>query len=873
MRTVRSERIEDRIRSVMRADYDDIVNPDLPERQLPPQVVFFRIAELARFWDDPQTGGESLSERQRRLITGLYGIRRSWTYVILGDGGVASVFMGLSCRDGESRSLEQGLSAQLPGSSWRMDRTPQEVLAELVTFPMVAGVSGNPSMKRTDDRQLQQSHDLPGLESLFDTMADKRWAYMVLARPLADRDVADDLQRTEAELLAINSAYRRRGGAEENNNPMATRYAALLESAHQKLLQGQSQGMWDVQSYLMTDTAADCERGAQALHAAFGGPGSEPQPLRIKAGGRNGMRGLGTRMTTRLNTSEVTVLAGLPRREVAGLQVTDHVAFGMTSGPSSEDGIALGSIMSGGTSTPLWFGIALEGLCKHMFVAGVPGSGKTRTCLYLLSQLWREHRIPWLVLEPSMKSEYRALLRSAIGPDLAVFTAGDETVSPLRMNPLEVPDGVQVQTHIGELASLFKAAFAMEAPIPYVLDEAIHRVYEEHGWDIVTGDHPTRGDDCQPTLDDLLQTCERVVNELGHDERVKANVRGALRTRLTSLMRGAKGRMLNVRRSIATSDLLSKPTVIEFSAIGDDEEKSFLLGCLLLKLVQHRRTQGLSQDGLRHVTLIEEAHRLLRNVPETVGTSVANPRRQAIETFCHMLSEIRAYGEGIVVVEQMPSKLVPDAIRNSGIKVVHRLTAEEERKIVGGAMSLNDAQTRFLSALQPGEAVGYADGSVNACRVCIPDHAGREGYLRTPPSNAEIKVHMQGRIQPFEAAGVSTIPAKCTVADGDTPCRQMHSCPDSSCATRDAFIEYVRRHEGDIRDSFRQAMEEGFDALWHLGSGIARAVWQETGPEWKGSFCAVMAVAGHVGMGESDLRVLRRNMWRLREHYKQGGVS
>ena len=110
------------------------------------------------------------------------------------------------------------------------------------------------------------------------------------------------------------------------------------------------------------------------------------------------------------------------------------------------------------------------------------------------------------------------------------------------------------------------------------------------------------------------------------------------------------------------------------------------------------------------------------------------------------LDEVRAFGEGLVVVDQMPSKLVPDVIRNSGLKVVHRLTAEEERTIVGGAMALNEAQTRALSSLPAGQAVVYTDGSVNACRVCVPDHAGREGYLRDSPSQAEVRAHMQGRI-------------------------------------------------------------------------------------------------------------------------------
>jgi len=864
-------RIEDRIRSLVRADLDDITQPGLPDNLLPAEIAFFRITELARFWDEPQAGSESLAQRQQRLITSLYGIRSPWAYVIHGERGVASVYLGVPCRSGQARSWEQRLTAQLPGSSWRMDQSSPQMLTTLVSFPLVASISGNPSIPPANDHRPDRERHSPGLESLFETMAGVRWAYMVLARPLTEQEVTEDLQRTESDMLEINSAYRRRSSAEESNNPLVTRYVALLESAHQKLLQGQRHGMWDVQSYLMTDNVADCERGAQAVHAAFGGPASEPQPIRIITGSRTSAREVGTRLTTRLSTSEVAALASLPKREVAGLQVTEYVAFGMVSGVSAPGDIALGTIMSGGNSTPIWFEFLRDSLARHVFVAGVTGSGKTRTCMYLLYQLWREHQIPWLVLEPSMKNEYRELLHSSIGTDLRVFTAGDESVSPLRLNPLEVPQGIHVQTHIGSLATLFRAAFAMEAPLPYVLDDAIHHVYEDRGWDLVSGTHPDGGLESQPTLGDLLVTCEKVVHQLGYDRELTSNLHAALRTRLTSLMRGAKGRMLNVRQSISMEDLLSAPTTIEFSCIGDDEEKAFLMGCILLKLVQHRQAQGRTRTGLRHVTLVDEAHRLLRNVPETVGTSVANSKRQAVESFSNMLAEIRAYGEGLIVADQMPSKLVPDVIRNSGMKIVHRLTAEEERRIVGGAMSLNEPQMRFLSSLPVGQAIVYSEGSANACRVCIPDHAGRGGYLREHPSHSEVREHMQkhhgtsGLRDAQNGAEAADVPA------GVIPGRCESTCTPYQCAIQIAAEAYASRHGQQLEAQFQAAMARGFDALWTFAVHTASAIWPESGHPDNGPLCAIMTIASRQGLDEKDLRILRRNMMRLRDNQRQGG--
>lgn len=864
--------IEERIRSIRRADYEGITHPDLPERQLPPQIAFLRIVELARFWDDPQTGGESLADRQQRLVTSLHGISSPWTYLILGESGNASVYWGVPCRDGETRAYEQRLSAQLPGSSWRMELSSAQILAKLVAFPVVAGISGNPSIATSDDGSSDRGQSGPGLEALFEAMAGVRWAYIVLARPLSDEELSANLRSVEEELLEVNSAHRRRGSSEESNNPQVTRYVSLLESSIEKLRQGQRHGEWEVQSYLMTDTMVDSERGAQALYGAFGGQDSEPQPLRVKSASRAGIVSVGTRMITTLNTTEVTRLASLPRREVAGLQVTEYVPFGMVGGDSGQGDIAIGTLMSGGTCTSLWFEVAKDSLAKHVFVAGVPGSGKTRTCLYLLSQLWREHRIPWLVLEPSMKSEYRALLRSSMGADVRVFTAGDESVAPLRLNPLEVPNGVHVQTHIGGLTTLFRAAFAMEAPMPYVLDEAIHRVYEDRGWDLVKGSHPASSSECQPTLGDLLETCDMVVRDLGYDNQLKGNLQAALRTRLSSLIRGAKGRMLNVRQSVPMEYLLSAPTVIEFASIGDDDEKAFLLGCLLLKLAQHCQTSGLATAGLRHVTLIEEAHRLLRNVPDSVGTSAANPRHQAIEAFCNMLAELRAFGEGLVVVDQMPSKLVPDVIRNTGLKVVHRLTAEEERQVVGGSMCLNEAQTRLLASLPAGHAVVYSDGSVNACRVCIPDHGGREGYLLQNLSNKEVGDLMKGRLS-GPAPRLAPANQSETFPSDSCPIPECaRTCPAETCTAKDAVERYIDSHVL-IEAAFRNAMTAGFEALWRIGSSGADAIWPNGERRENGPFCVVMTIARKVNMAERDMQVLRRNMTRLWSYQREGDAS
>jgi DNA helicase HerA-like ATPase len=115
-------------------------------------------------------------------------------------------------------------------------------------------------------------------------------------------------------------------------------------------------------------------------------------------------------------------------------------------------------------------------------------------------------------------------------------------------------------------------------------------------------------------------------------------------------------------------------------------------------------------------TVFEEAHRLLKNVNTEVGTEDANTKGQAVETFTNMLAEIRAYGQGALIAEQIPTKLTPDAIKNTNLKIMHRIVAEDDRDVMGGAMNITEAQKRQVTALRSGQAVVYAEGRIG--RIC-----------------------------------------------------------------------------------------------------------------------------------------------------------
>src|SRR5579863_5619811 len=140
------------------------------------------------------------------------------------------------------------------------------------------------------------------------------------------------------------------------------------------------------------------------------------------------------------------------------------------------------------------------------------------------------------------------------------------------------------------------------------------------------------------------------------------------------------------------------------------------MGTLVIRIVEHLRLAARAGRGagLRHVIVIEEAHRLLRARREGRASG------HAVELFAAMLAEIRAYGEGLVIAEQIPAKLVSDVVKNTALKVMHRLPAADDRDLVGAAMNLGEAQSRQVVSLEPGMAAVFADGMDRPIRIRVP---------------------------------------------------------------------------------------------------------------------------------------------------------
>jgi hypothetical protein len=429
----------------------------------------------------------------------------------------------------------------------------------------------------------------------------------------------------------------------------------------------------------------------------------------------------------------LAALAVPPAREVPGIRLTLQPDFDVTPETSADDdsdAIRLGEALDGTRVPAGHLSVSRGSLNRHTFVCGATGSGKSQTVRHLLESATGAG-IPWLVIEPA-KAEYRLMAARLPNTQVITIRPGDPGVVPAGLNPLEPATGpggerFPLQAHADLVRALFLAAFQAEEPFPQVLATALTRCYTEAGWDLING-VPSVAGASYPTLADLQAAALAVVNDIGYGQEVRDNIRGFVSVRIGSLRTGTTGRFLDGGFPLDYGRLLKSNVVLEIEDCGDDTDKAFLTGAVLIRLTEHLRMQNRFPERsrrtvLRHLTVIEEAHRLLRQPTPGAGSGAA---AHAVEMFAGLLAEIRAYGEGLVIAEQIPSKLIPDAIKNTAVKIVHRLPAQDDRDVVGATMNLSPEQSAYLVTLVPGEASVFTDGMDRPILAKLPDGTDRE---------------------------------------------------------------------------------------------------------------------------------------------------
>ena len=348
--------------------------------------------------------------------------------------------------------------------------------------------------------------------------------------------------------------------------------------------------------------------------------------------------------------------------------------------------------------------IPLELFNKHMFVCGVPGAGKTNTMLHIANSLWNNDscKIPFLVLEPA-KKEYRELALMNI-PYLILFSPSARTNFPLRINPFEFAIGLTLSEHISNLCQVFEGAFPIDPPAPFILDRSIEAIYKKHKWNV---DDVNDGSKTYPIMQELYEQFEVELNNTNYDMEIRGNICSVLEMRIGSLLRREKKDIFNTRTSsLRPEEWLRYPVIMELEALGEGPANFVtLLLCTLIREVLKVNPLDNKHMPVRHVIFIEEAHNLIAQQSNVDNGQDSNPKVAATSYIIKMLAEVRALREGIIIADQLPTAMAPEVIKNTNIKLVHRLTANDDRELVGSTMSASELQMENLATYTSGQAL------------------------------------------------------------------------------------------------------------------------------------------------------------------------
>lgn len=547
-------------------------------------------------------------------------------------------------------------------------------------------------------------------------------------------------------------------------------YAEEITDLHcERLKKGRNLGFWNVGIYTLGKSRKDINTVMGMLRSIYSGDGSYVEPIRVhilkeNSGALDIVRQgelipLANEkvniteamdewnifgqpyqfLSTPLNTEELSLATSLPRRDVPGLRfVKTSVRFANNPAPSSGDTIRLGRVMDTGVVQKNEYRIDPNALVRHAIVAGSTGSGKSTTCKTILNEVLNRD-IPALIVEPA-KDDY---VRWAMGYNEKIDA--DESLSPeekekkkfriympglerfegvelatLKLNPFQ-PAGiagapVDMMTRCEQVTALLTASLPASDVLPVLIDEALYKyVYDSVGEAFLEGEMKPLAD--YPRLDGVIKTARAVLEARGYDQKVRDDIGAALETRFTYLTRGKRGRILNVNNSTNYANLFDRSAVINLSKIANPKDKALIMSILMLSLYEYRMSlytydkgyrEKAQQNKLLHLTVIEEAHNLLMK-PQSDFSNSGNPQQVVADLFSNMLSEIRGYGQGMIIVDQIPTRLIPDAIKNTNYKIVHRLTSPDDSQVMAAGLALREDQQKIISALGVGDAIICGD--------------------------------------------------------------------------------------------------------------------------------------------------------------------
>ncbi|MCR0246820.1 ATP-binding protein [[Clostridium] innocuum] len=504
-----------------------------------------------------------------------------------------------------------------------------------------------------------------------------------------------------------------------------------IESHMSRLTSGIAYGMWETAAYFIAEDKKTAAITASTYHSLMLGEetGTQRTSLTLFDSAQNktasikeflrycehprflipsistGRTQIST-PTNYVNSKELAVLFNLPRKSVQGVMVHEMAEFGrnVLAFDQKNDVLKMGSIYHMGTVESSHVSLNINSLSSHCFVTGTTGSGKSNTVYRLIEHfIDSDHKIPFLVIEPA-KGEYRDQFR--LLKNIHLFSTNPLIDQMLKINPFSFCEGIHVLEHLDRLIEIFNTCWEMYAAMPAILKEAMEEAYVSKGWDLLNSIYMEDQPPVFPTFADVLIQLPKIIMQSQYSVDTKGDYTGALVTRVHSMTNGIYGQIFCDDFDIDDSVLFDQNTIIDLSRIGSTETKSLLMGIIILKLNEYRMAKSNKGNrNLQHITVLEEAHNILKNSENMQSSAGTNVIAKSVEMIVNGIAEMRTYGEGFIIVDQSPTSVDIAAIKNTNTKIIMRLPEEQDCGIAGHAVSLSEQQTMQLARLETGVAV------------------------------------------------------------------------------------------------------------------------------------------------------------------------
>lgn len=509
---------------------------------------------------------------------------------------------------------------------------------------------------------------------------------------------------------------------------------------------------------------------------------------------------------TSLSGKELAYSLNFPKKSVEGFPVVECAEFGrnvMTYGNAKMvEPIDIGTVFHMNHMESNRVQLDKNSLCSHTFVTGSTGSGKSNTVYKILSEAV-DQGAKFLVIEPA-KGEYKSVF--GMQSDVHVFGTNPYLSPMLRLNPFSFPKRIHIFEHLDRLVEIFNVCWPMYAAMPAILKSAVEKSYADCGWDMMRSVNKY-GEDLYPTFADVARNVKTIIESSEYDTENKGAYKGSLLTRLQSLTNGINGTIFTTDE-IALETIFDENTIVDLSRVGSSETKALIMGMLVLKLQEYRMANATElNSSLKHITVLEEAHNLLRRTSFEQSSEAANLLGKSVEMISNAIAEMRTYGEGFVIVDQSPGLLDMSAIRNTNTKIIMRLPDQGDRELVGRAANLNDDQIAEIAKLPCGVAAIYQNEWIQPVLCKVDQYeGGNERYRYIPQGD----VFCTDVTNATSESLLECIMNKELFRDGDRAdmrrLKKMVVASGLSTSVKVDFLEYLETNDADAIISLRKLL-------------------------------------------------------------------